>query len=104
MAEKTRVLIVHTDEDILIGLEQVLEDCGLNTTTTWDACEATQLLRTKPFDVVVVGDRPPVVSAADLLAVARSNNGDAHFVALQADTSFVPACLAHLGNRNRPRC
>jgi DNA-binding response OmpR family regulator len=99
MAEKMRVLIVHTDEYALIGLEQALEDCGLNTTTTWDAREAVQLLRTLRFDMVVVGDRPPAVSASDLLAVARASNQNARCVVLSADKSFFPACLEQVGNR-----
>jgi len=99
MAEKMRVLIVHTDEQDLIGLEQSLEDCGLSATTTWDAREAIQLLRTMRFDLVVVGDRPPVVSASDLLAVVRSSNGNARCVVLKSDKSFAPACLAQVENR-----
>jgi DNA-binding NtrC family response regulator len=104
MAERTRILIVHTDEHALIGLEQLFEDRGLSTTTTWDAREATQLLRSTPFDLVVVGDRPPVVSASDLLAIARSSNGDTRCVVLKADTSFVPACLAQVTKRTRTAC
>jgi DNA-binding response OmpR family regulator len=99
MAEKMRVLIVHSDQQTLMGLEQALEDCGLSATTTWDAGEAAHLLRARRFDLVVVGDRPPAVSASELLAVARSSNGNARCVVLKADKYFVPACRALVENR-----
>ena len=91
--DEPKVLIVHIDEQALIGLEQRLEDLGFRTTTTWDAGEAAHLLGSRSFDLVVIGDRPPVVSARELIAQAPPANAQSKFVVLQADTSFTSACL-----------
>lgn len=62
-----RVLILDTDPDVLITLQQVLEHAKLDTTITWDEAEARQLLHTRSFDLVLIGDHPPEVDALAIL-------------------------------------
>jgi len=66
-ARLPRVLILDTDADVLITLQQVLEHAKLDTTTTWDENEARQLLHTRSFDLVLIGDHPPEVDAPAIL-------------------------------------
>lgn len=67
-----RVLILDVDQDTLIRLEKALEDAGFDTTSTWDAAEARQLLASNYFDLLVVGDHPPEVDAGAILRDLRA--------------------------------
>jgi len=65
--ERCRILILDTDELALISLEHALEDAGFDTCTTWDAVEARQHLEKQQFDLLIVSDHPPELSAARIL-------------------------------------
>ena len=62
-----RVLILDTDPDTLIILQHVLEHAKVDTTITWDKTEAGQLLESKSFNLIVIGDHPPELDAAAIL-------------------------------------
>ena len=62
-----RVLILDTDPEMLITLQQVLEAEEVDTTITWDEAEARQLLETGAFRLVLIGDHPPEINAATIL-------------------------------------
>jgi CheY-like chemotaxis protein len=62
-----RVLILDTDADMLITLQHLLEDVGVDATITWDGAEAGQLIQSKSFDLILVGDHPPELDAATIL-------------------------------------
>ena len=66
-----RVLILDTDPDALITLQQVLEHAEIDTTITWDETEARQLLDTERFDLTVIGDHLPELDAATFLQDLR---------------------------------
>lgn len=53
MKNKTRVLIVDQDENVLIGLERILEEAGYHTVTAWGKDEAFRLAGV-PFDVLLI--------------------------------------------------
>lgn len=63
-----RILIVDLDQDTLIRLEQLLEDAGLYTTTTWEPSEARRLFESSYFDLLVIGHHPPELDAGRLLS------------------------------------
>jgi DNA-binding NtrC family response regulator len=62
-----RVLILDSDADWLIRLQQVFEGAGIDTTITWDKREACRWLENDPFDLVVIGDHPPELDSAAIL-------------------------------------
>lgn len=62
-----RVLILDFDEDALITLEQIFEDAGFDTITSWDTSEVLHLLEEQYFDFLVIGDHPPELDAAKFL-------------------------------------
>jgi len=62
-----RVLIVDSDPDTLVTLQQVLERAKVDTTITWDETETRQLLAARSFDLLIVGDHPPELNAAEIL-------------------------------------
>jgi CheY-like chemotaxis protein len=60
---KCKALILDSDSDALITLQRTLEDGGVDTTITRDDAEARDLIRTTPFDVMLIGDHPPEIRA-----------------------------------------
>ena len=67
-----RILIVDIDSDTMITLQHVLEDAGVDTTVTWDEAEARQLVRSKPFDLILIADHLPELTAETVLREFRS--------------------------------
>jgi DNA-binding response OmpR family regulator len=63
-----RVLILDSDANFLIALQHVFEDAGIDTKITWDKREARQWVENESFDLVVIGDHPPELDAAAILA------------------------------------
>jgi CheY-like chemotaxis protein len=68
-----RVLILDSDPDTLITLQQLLEDAGVDATITWDEAEARQLVASQVFDLVLLGDHPPELNAALLLGAVSTH-------------------------------
>ena len=60
---KCKALILDSDPDALITLQRTLENGGVDTTITWDDAEARNLIRSTAFDVMLIGDHPPEISA-----------------------------------------
>jgi DNA-binding response OmpR family regulator len=60
------VLIFDRDPDVLITLQRVLEDAGLDTTITWDEAETRNLVATMRFDVILLRDCPPGLIAENI--------------------------------------
>jgi DNA-binding response OmpR family regulator len=67
MNKRWRTLILDTDPDTLIMLQQVLEGADIDVTVIWDKMEACQLIETATFDLILVGDHPPELNAAAIL-------------------------------------
>ena len=66
-ARRYRILVLASEEQLLIDLQAVLENFGFDTTTTWDTAEAMQLARSRHFDLWLVGDHPPQVTGSEIL-------------------------------------
>ena len=82
--QRRTALILDTDETILIGLEQLLEDDGVQTTTTWDVREALALLRSKHYDVVLLAEHPPEINCKQFLHQLRAWGDRTPMVVLQS--------------------
>ncbi len=70
---RKRVLIVDTDETVLISIERLLEEEGIDTTTTWDVREALAMLRSKRYDALVLAEHPPEISCGHILRQLRKS-------------------------------
>jgi CheY-like chemotaxis protein len=68
---KCKALILDSDPDALITLQSTLENGGVDTTITWDNAEARDLVRTTPFDLMLIGDHPPEISVENTLRDLR---------------------------------
>ena len=67
MDKRWRTLILDTDPDTLMMLQQVLEEADIDATVTWDEMEACQLVETALFDLILIGDHPPELNAAAII-------------------------------------
>jgi DNA-binding response OmpR family regulator len=76
------ILILDSDETILIELERVLEDAGFRTTTTWNTLDVTKRLDQGEFDLLMVADHPPEVSCELILKQGRQKGSDIPLVVL----------------------
>jgi CheY-like chemotaxis protein len=65
--QRLRILICDTDVETLIDLEQMLEDAGFDTTTTWDAMDVDRLLERDLFHLLIMGNHPPQMDAEVML-------------------------------------
>lgn len=53
---KNRVLIVDNEDGVRMALEARLQEAGCCPTATWSGVEALSLLKSSPFDVLLVDD------------------------------------------------
>jgi DNA-binding NtrC family response regulator len=65
--KRKKILVLDADADRLVVVEQMLEDAGYDTTTTWDVHSAKELLAGDGFSLVLIGEHPPDISCSDLL-------------------------------------
>jgi CheY-like chemotaxis protein len=64
---KCKALILDSDPDTLIALQRTFENGGVDTTITWDNGEARNLIRSMRFDIMLIGDHPPEISAENIV-------------------------------------
>ncbi len=95
MNEQKRVLIVDSDEQILITLEHLLEDQGIDTTTTWSARQALELLRSHGFNMLLVGDHLADLTSEQLLREIQMQGVDASILVMESSGSRVPSLANH---------
>src|SRR5215470_17224789 len=82
---KCKALILDSDPDALLNLQRTLENSGVDTTITWDNTEARNLVRETPFDVVLVGDHPPEISAETTVRDFRQNGASSPCLILRTN-------------------
>jgi DNA-binding response OmpR family regulator len=92
---RKQVLIVDNDEHLLISLEQLLEDEGLHTTTTWSALEALQVVQTQPIDVLVMGDQLLDLKCEELLRELQRNGVTTPVLVLDSAVPQVPSIASY---------
>ncbi len=95
MKEQKRVLIVDSDEQILITLEHLLEDQGIETTTTWSALQALELLRSHGFNMLLVGDHLSDLTSEQLLREIQMQGVDASILVMESSGSRAPSLANH---------
>lgn len=65
--KQKKILVLDTDADRLVVLEQMLEDAGYDTTTTWDVRSAKELLASDGFNLVLIGEHPPEIDCSEIV-------------------------------------
>ena len=97
-SRQRRILVLDSDEQTLIELQKTLEDYGFDTTVTWDTAEALNLLRSRPYDLLVVGDHPPEVTGGEILRELQYCRAAVPCVILQRGSkTFDPDYFYSLG-------
>ncbi len=95
---RNRILVLDIDEQILMELERLLENEGFDTTTTWDSAEALAQVRTRHFDLLLVGDHPPEISGSEMLRELQCSRVSVPCVILKTgSTPFDPEYFYSLG-------
>lgn len=82
-ARRQCILVLASDEDLLIDLQRFLEDLGFDTSTTWDWSEALNLVRARHYDLLLIAEHPPEVSAAEFLRELQCGPGSVPCLVLQ---------------------
>ena len=95
---KKSILIVDDDELVLMTLEALLESQGYDTTTVWSGCEALELVRSKPFDLVLLDDYLPDLDSEEILRQIQHMAIQPLVIVMQAKPMFdAKRRLASLG-------
>lgn len=66
-----RILILDFDNELLIQGQILLEDYGFDVTTTWSTREASDILSSQRFDLVLLGDYLPDAGTRGLWSLLR---------------------------------
>ena len=107
--KRKKILVLDSDADRLVVVEQMLEDAGYETTTTWDVRIAKELLAGDGYSLVLIGDHPPDIGS-DILDTVWSKSPDIHCIVLRPARSWslsdvldhVNHCLQSSAELERP--
>lgn len=95
---RSKVLIVDSDEQVLINLERLLEDEGFGTTTTWSAQQALELLQADGFDVLVMGDHLADLSCEQLLREIQRQGLTASILVMESAGAKAPSAASYFAS------
>ncbi len=95
MERQNRVLIVDSDEQVLISLEHLLEDQGIATETAWSAHDALELMRSLGFDVLLIGDDLADPTSEQLLREIQQEGVGASILVMESCGSRVKSSAKH---------
>jgi DNA-binding response OmpR family regulator len=70
-SELHRILLIDNDHDLLTRLKILLTDEGYDATTAWGGREALGLLGAERFDLILLSDHLPDISARELWHLLR---------------------------------
>jgi DNA-binding NtrC family response regulator len=72
--KRKKILVLDTDADRLVVVEQMLEDAGYDTTITWDVRSAKELLAGDGFSLVLIGEHPPEIDRSEIVEAVWSKS------------------------------
>jgi DNA-binding response OmpR family regulator len=94
---RKKVLIADCHEEVLIALEKMLEDAGIDTTTVWTAGDALKLLDSQVFDLVLVNEYLPDAECEDLLKALHDRGAQVPCIVMQPSAPAVTDSTALRG-------
>jgi DNA-binding NtrC family response regulator len=113
MEDANAVLIVDNDDHVLRAIEKMLEKEGFHTQTTWSGHEALALLKSRQFEVLLVGDYLADLHSTDFLrrvcklrrppAMVVMQNGTSTPAELRRYSSLGAAAVANKSNLDEIR-
>ena len=93
-AGQRTVLVVDDDEAFTRALKRLLESAGYSVTTAHDGNGAVELIKQKPFDVILSDIQMPGMSGIDLLGVVRAYDLDVPVVLISGAPTMETAMEA----------
>lgn len=94
---RSRVLIVDNNEDVLNTLDKLLREEGFDTRTTWSGHEALALIRSQPFDVLLVDDYLADLHVSEFLKRVKRQARQPAVVVMQKGQP-APTDVRHYGS------
>src|SRR5512146_2988552 len=88
---KERILIVDFDNELLIQGQILLEDHGFDVTTTWSTREASKLVSSQEFDLMLLGDYLPDAGAREIWSLLRRVPSSTEVAIIQSAHPTLPA-------------
>jgi DNA-binding NtrC family response regulator len=85
-----RILILDFDNELLIQGQILLEDYGFDVTTTWSTREASDILSSQRFDLVLLGDYLPDAGARGLWSLLRKVPSSTGVAVIQSAHPTLP--------------
>lgn len=81
--ERYRLLLVDYDHDLLTRLKVLLTDKGYDTTAAWGGSEASAIIGSEGFDLILLSDHLPDMNARELWRFLRKIPADAELALIQ---------------------
>jgi PAS domain S-box-containing protein len=96
------VLAVDDDALILINTAAMLEDAGHHVNVAYSGREALDLLRQRPFDLLVTDQGMPGMTGAELIAVVQKDFPDMAIVLATGYAELPPGTAVDVPRVNKP--
>ena len=89
--EKPRILLVDDDKNTANGLRKILLQDGYDTSCTYTGKEASNLIETEHFDIVITDMKLPDISGFSIIEKVKKKNIDIAVVMITAFSSIQTA-------------
>ena len=89
--EKPRILLVDDDKNTANGLRKILLQDGYDTSCTYTGKEASNLIETEHFDIVITDMKLPDISGFSIIEKVKKKNVDIAVVMITAFSSIQTA-------------
>ena len=89
--EKPRILLVDDDKNTANGLRKILLQDGYDTSCTYTGKEASNLIETEHFDIVITDMKLPDISGFSIIEKVKKENIDIAVVMITAFSSIQTA-------------
>ncbi len=89
--EKPRILLVDDDKNTANGLRKILLQDGYDTSCTYRGKEASNLIETEHFDIVITDMKLPDISGFSIIEKVKKKDIDIAVVMITAFSSIQTA-------------
>jgi PAS domain S-box-containing protein len=102
IAKALDVLAVDDDALVLTNTAAMLEDSGHQVSVAYSGREALDLLRRRPFDLLITDQGMPGMTGAELIAVAQKDYPDMAILLATGYAELPPGAAANVSRLNKP--
>lgn len=88
--KRSRILVVDFDSELLVQEQILLDESGFDVTTTWSVREASELLISQKFDLLLLGDYLPDTGAREIRSLLRNVPSSTEVAVIQSAQPTIP--------------